>query len=373
METGRSVRGSKGEVKRCVAAEFQVLGFVHHTHSAAPEPRQDAIARKGLAKHGNESVRPRNLGRAPRPRWPNGLEGELQRELHDAVASGADYGIGGGEIRRSASTPERGAGGVAESGARRGAVGIGEGWVIKQVEQLDSELRAVAILEHEVFEQRKIPVLEARVSENVAAHRAERSELGRDHDRAAGNEAATGSQCTSVGSDRRTAAPHVSSLRGREHRLGAINTTRGTAFHRHLASHRCHTWDRRVNKTAERKRTRAGPEIVRVSNENPAIGPFPDPAEIASCDEPRLAALQGYDGVDLPPFQQLPKSFFPRKVITGPESKAVPDVEIAAGVLCPRIRTVLGLPSETIQRTVIQAMPVCVPGEEGKPVGNPLG
>lgn len=61
METGRSVRGSKGEVKRCVAAELQVLGFVHHTHAAAPELLQDAIVRNGLANHGNEPEPPEIL------------------------------------------------------------------------------------------------------------------------------------------------------------------------------------------------------------------------------------------------------------------------------------------------------------------------
>ena len=39
------------ELERNVAAELQVLGFVHHAHAAAAHFREDAVVRDGLANH----------------------------------------------------------------------------------------------------------------------------------------------------------------------------------------------------------------------------------------------------------------------------------------------------------------------------------
>jgi len=62
--------------------------------------------------------------------------------------------------------------------------------VIEQVEELDPELGAVPFLELEGLEYREIHVLEARVAEDVPAHRAKGSGLGRNHHRLAGHVAA---------------------------------------------------------------------------------------------------------------------------------------------------------------------------------------
>src|SRR5579863_5610545 len=116
-------------------------------------------------------------------------------------------------------------------------------------------------------------------------------------------------------------------------------------------------------------------EVGGVPEEIPAIGEVSAPAEIvlAVVHGPRLAALKVHDGVDLPAFQQLAKAFFPGKGVTGRESEAVPDVEVAAGVLGRRIIGVLREGSETAYGTVVQAMTVSVTGGEIQPVRQPLG
>src|SRR5579863_4691883 len=117
-------------------------------------------------------------------------------------------------------------------------------------------------------------------------------------------------------------------------------------------------------------------EVGGVPEEIPAIGEVSAPAEIvlAVVHGPRLAALKVHDGVDLPAFQQLAKAFFPGDGITGRESEAVPDVEVAAGVLRRCVIGVLRHVSVySIQGAVVQAMSVGVTGGEIQPVGNPLG
>jgi len=80
--------------------------------------------------------------------------------------------------------------------------------------------------------------------------------------------------------------------------------------------------------------TRAGPEVAGVPEEIPAVGVISAPAEIVLevLHGPRLRAAKAQDAVDLPALQQLAKAFFPGDGVTGRESEAVPDVEVAAGV-----------------------------------------
>src|SRR5579863_8969335 len=115
-------------------------------------------------------------------------------------------------------------------------------------------------------------------------------------------------------------------------------------------------------------------EVGGVPEEIPAIGEVSAPAEIvlAVVHGPRLAALKVHDGVDLPAFQQLAKAFFPGDGITGRESEAVPDVEVAAGVLVAWITGVLREEPVTIPGVVVEAMSVGVTAGEIKPVRNPL-
>src|SRR5712692_900553 len=134
------------------------------------------------------------------------LEAQLQAQLHRAVASRTDFGIACCEVGCLAPAAERrGAPGViAVMRAIICAVRIGDGGVIEQVEELDPELGAVPFLEREGLEYREIPILEAVVAEDVPAHGAKGSRLGRNHDRVAVYVAATRSQRTRVGGDRRT-------------------------------------------------------------------------------------------------------------------------------------------------------------------------
>src|SRR5438046_10748281 len=74
--------------------------------------------------------------------------------------------------------------------------------MIEDVEELDPELGVVSLLEREVLEHGEIDVLEARVAEDVPAHGAEGSSLGRYQYRFAGYVAAALSQRLGVGGHR---------------------------------------------------------------------------------------------------------------------------------------------------------------------------
>ena len=124
---------------------------------------------------------------------------------------------------------------------------------------------------------------------------------------------------------------------------------------------------------AKRKGIRTGPEVGGVAKEIPAISGLPALAPVdgmgaAFGDVPRLGALEGHDGVELPAFQHLSKALDPGNVVTGRESKTVPDIEVAAAVFGPGFRVVLREVSGTIQGTVVQAMTVGVTGGERQPV-----
>jgi len=74
--------------------------------------------------------------------------------------------------------------------------------MIEDVKELDPELGVVSLLEREVLEHGEIDVLEARVAEDVPAHCAEGSSLGRNQYRFAGYVAAALSQRLGVGGHR---------------------------------------------------------------------------------------------------------------------------------------------------------------------------
>ncbi len=138
------------------------------------------------------------------------LEGELQPELNVAAAPRTDQGIAGGHVGCGTPAAER-AGGAHVIGSTRSAaitvrrtVRIGDDGLIEDVKELDAELSVVPLLEGEVLEYGEIHVLEGRVAEDVPAHGAKGSRLGRNHDRVALYVAATLTQRTEVGGHRRT-------------------------------------------------------------------------------------------------------------------------------------------------------------------------
>src|SRR6202790_5475534 len=82
--------------------------------------------------------------------------------------------------------------------------------------------------------------------------------------------------------------------------------------------------------------------------------------------------MNGPDGVELPPFQQLAVAFLPGNGVTSRDRQAVPNVEVAAGVLPLLMRAVLWRESLKIQGTVVEAMTVGVTNGEIQPVRQPL-
>ena len=134
------------------------------------------------------------------------LEHELQAELHRAAVSRTDDRIAGRDIGRGAAAAECArARGVAAAGvAIHRAEGVGDDGVIEQVEELDPELGVDPLRKLEALEYGEVHVLEAGVAEDVPAHGAEGSSLGRNQDRVAHYVAATDRQRAGVGGDRRT-------------------------------------------------------------------------------------------------------------------------------------------------------------------------
>src|SRR5579862_6677218 len=127
----------------------------------------------------------RKTGQPPRATRRSLSERELQAELHHAAAARTDQRIAGPDVRCLTAAAERsesrGVGAAAK--ARRRAVRIGDGGVVKHVKEFGAELRAEAFLKPELLEDGEIHILEASVAEDVPAHGAERSGLGRSHHR----------------------------------------------------------------------------------------------------------------------------------------------------------------------------------------------
>lgn len=163
------------------------------------------------------------------------LEGELQAELHDPSASRTKQRIAISYVRGGATAPERaGCGGVIpQSRSRRRTVGIGDERMIEQVEYLEPELGSPALSKLEVLEYGEIPVLEARIAEQVPGHIAEVVLGGRRHDRVTCHVAATRLKRTPARRIRGLGyalVPHGGGLRGGElaHETGDATRHRTT-------------------------------------------------------------------------------------------------------------------------------------------------
>src|SRR2546427_2503324 len=101
--------------------------------------------------------------------------------------------------------------------------------MIEHVKELDAELGVVSLLELELLEYGEIYVLEARVAEDVPAHRAKGSSLGRNHHRLAFDVAAAGLERIGVGGHRLALFPHRGGVGGRKVSLDAGNPAGYTA------------------------------------------------------------------------------------------------------------------------------------------------
>ncbi len=124
------------------------------------------------------------------------LKRQLQPQLNVAAGSRTDERIAGRDVGCGASAAENARGPHVILCTRativsRCAVRIRDEGVIEQIKELDAELGVVPFLEREIFEYGEIHVLEARVPEDVPAHGAIGSPLGRNHNRFTGHVAAT--------------------------------------------------------------------------------------------------------------------------------------------------------------------------------------
>src|SRR5947199_9712011 len=119
--------------------------------------------------------------------------------------------------------------------------------MIEDVKELDPELGVVSLLEREILEHGEIDVLEARVAEDVPAHCAEGSSLGRNQYRFAGYVAAALSQRLGVGGHRNALLSQCRRKRGHD----AAN--RGLARATHTP--------RATEARAAVNGSRAGPEV----------------------------------------------------------------------------------------------------------------
>src|ERR1700730_1591541 len=122
-----------------------------------------------------ERSRGRNFTPSNSPEW---LERELHSQLHHAAASRTNQRIAGYDVGCAAPAAER-AGGAQVIGATRRAASaircaprISDDGVIEDVKEFDAELGVVPFLERQVLKYGQIHVLEARVAEEVSAHRA---------------------------------------------------------------------------------------------------------------------------------------------------------------------------------------------------------
>src|ERR1700730_6036556 len=121
----------------------------------------------------------------PRFRKPARSENELQAQLNRAAATGADDGVGSGDVRSGTAATETTGGRIIQTESVLAAIRIGEVGMVEDVEDFSPELGTEALAEMPVLRQREVHIAESRIGEGVAAHVAEGSQGWRNHDRAA--------------------------------------------------------------------------------------------------------------------------------------------------------------------------------------------
>src|SRR5215468_10153628 len=172
--------------------------------------------------------------------------------------------------------------------------------MIEQVEELGPELRAARLLELERLENREIHVLEAGIAEDIPAHRAEGSGLGRNHHRSPvrGHVAAAYRQGLEVW---RLCHALLRQCGGQVRReAGNLRLNRAVDAAKTLRN----VGD--ITEVAVRNPTATtGLEVAGVSKEIPAVGKFSGAAEIVTrvVNIPGLGSLKVQDGVELPTLQ----------------------------------------------------------------------
>src|SRR5216683_2727207 len=121
------------------------------------------------------------------------LEDNLQAQLHSAVRARTEHGVFARYVRGCAATSELvGHGRIVVVEAVWPSARVGELRMIEDVEKLGAELEGQPLLEFPIFIDRRVPVLEGVAGEDVSARVGKRPKRGRNHYRAALQEAATG-------------------------------------------------------------------------------------------------------------------------------------------------------------------------------------
>src|SRR4029077_19495160 len=113
------------------------------------------------------------MGRGePRPRFkkPPRSEDELQAQLNRAAATGADNGVGSGDVWSGTAATETTGGRIIQSESVLASIRIGEVGMVEDVEEFSPELGTEALAEMPVLCQREVHISESGIGEGVAAH-----------------------------------------------------------------------------------------------------------------------------------------------------------------------------------------------------------
>src|SRR5580698_7113052 len=137
---------------------------------------------------GRATTRPAPWGRTAK------LERELQTQLYRSASTGTDNRVRGGYVRCCASASERTSRGIIVGESVLPTEWIGKVGMVENVEELRAELCTETLAELQVLGYGKVHILESRVPEDVASHRSEGAERGRNHYRCTGCVAPKGVQ-----------------------------------------------------------------------------------------------------------------------------------------------------------------------------------
>ena len=111
------------------------------------------------------------------------LEAEFQTQLHGAVASRPEDGIGSCDVRSGAAATEAGTENrrIIHSEAILPTIRIRKIWMVEDIKEFSAELCAESFPKLPILGYREVPVAEAGVAEDVAAHCSKGSQRRGDH------------------------------------------------------------------------------------------------------------------------------------------------------------------------------------------------